>query len=32
VTGVFRDVDSDGNLVMETAKGHARIAAAEIFF
>jgi len=32
ITGTFRDVDSDGNLVLETAQGPRRIAAAQIFF
>lgn len=32
VTGTFADVDSDGQLVLETAHGARRIAAAEIFF
>jgi BirA family biotin operon repressor/biotin-[acetyl-CoA-carboxylase] ligase len=31
VTGVFRDVDLGGNIVMETASGRRAIAAAEIF-
>jgi BirA family biotin operon repressor/biotin-[acetyl-CoA-carboxylase] ligase len=31
VTGVFRDVDANGNLVMETPSGRRAIAAAEIF-
>ena len=32
VTGIFADVDSDGQLVLETAQGPRRIAAADIFF
>lgn len=32
VTGTFADVDSDGQLVLETAQGPRRIAAADIFF
>jgi BirA family biotin operon repressor/biotin-[acetyl-CoA-carboxylase] ligase len=32
ITGTFRDVDSDGNLVLEAQGGTRRIAAAEIFF
>ncbi len=32
VTGIFADVDSDGQLVLETAHGPRRIAAADIFF
>lgn len=31
-TGTFTDVDMDGHLVLETAKGRQRIAAADIFF
>jgi BirA family biotin operon repressor/biotin-[acetyl-CoA-carboxylase] ligase len=32
VTGTFTDVDNDGQLVLETAHGPRRIAAADIFF
>jgi BirA family biotin operon repressor/biotin-[acetyl-CoA-carboxylase] ligase len=32
ITGTFRDVDGDGNLVLDTPGGTRRIAAAEIFF
>ncbi|PWK61086.1 biotin--[acetyl-CoA-carboxylase] ligase [Roseicyclus mahoneyensis] len=32
ITGTFTDVDSDGQLVLETAQGPRRIAAADIFF
>jgi BirA family biotin operon repressor/biotin-[acetyl-CoA-carboxylase] ligase len=32
VTGIFAGVDSDGQLVVETAHGRRRIAAADIFF
>lgn len=32
VTGIFTDVDSDGQLVLETAHGPRKIAAADIFF
>jgi len=31
-TGTFRDMDMEGNLVLETAKGQSRIAAADIYF
>ncbi|NKX44359.1 biotin--[acetyl-CoA-carboxylase] ligase [Roseicyclus persicicus] len=31
-TGIFRDVDMEGHLVLETPKGPTRIAAADIFF
>ncbi len=32
ITGTFTDVDMDGHLVLQTAKGPQRIAAADIFF
>ncbi len=32
VTGTFKDVDLDGNLILQTATGPRRIAAAEVFF
>ena len=32
VTGTFQTVDTDGNLVLETAKGRQTIAAADIYF
>ncbi len=32
ITGTFTDVDSDGQLVLETGQGPRRIAAADIFF
>jgi BirA family biotin operon repressor/biotin-[acetyl-CoA-carboxylase] ligase len=31
-TGRFEDVDSEGQLVLQTASGRQRIAAAEVFF
>ncbi len=30
--GTFEDVDADGNLILQTAKGRAAIAAADVFF
>jgi len=31
-TGTFRDIDAEGNLILETAKGRVPIAAADIYF
>jgi BirA family transcriptional regulator, biotin operon repressor / biotin---[acetyl-CoA-carboxylase] ligase len=32
ITGTFRDVDADGQLVLSTPRGPRRIAAGDVFF